>query len=264
MASGTGGGVGSPSIGVRAPRSVAGSCRAGIVATDGDMTPMGPSSGSSVSDRPADAYARLWEPGAPTPDVFAFLATRPGLTPEDRLEVLLIDQALRWTRGEPLPLRVYLAASPEIAERGDLIRALVDAERDERRRSAGRLNETVPEPRTPGSLSETTTEAVVPPVGREPDARDREAPGAKLPPTISIPTPPVGRPTTRIPGERHDADDLGFEMDERLHLRSESESLKTMLDAVRFTLVRRLGTVLEVLPLIREFAGSLCIRARRP
>jgi 2-polyprenyl-3-methyl-5-hydroxy-6-metoxy-1,4-benzoquinol methylase len=29
-------------------------------------------------------------------------------------------------------------------------------------------------------------------------------------------------------------------------------------------LVRRLGTVLEVLPLIREFAGSLCIRARRP
>ena len=77
-----------PGTAVRRP--VAGSCRAGIVATDGDMTPMGPSSGSSVSDRPADAYARLWESGAPTPDVFAFLATRPGLTPEDRLEVLLI------------------------------------------------------------------------------------------------------------------------------------------------------------------------------
>src|SRR6516164_8265810 len=98
---------------------------------------------SSSSERLADRFGSLWEIGRPTPDVFTFLDSHPGLVPEKRLEILLVDQHFRWLRGQPLPLRVYLSVAPDIAARGDLVRALVDAERQERRRSAGRLNETV-------------------------------------------------------------------------------------------------------------------------
>ena len=37
------------------------------------------------------------------------------------------------------------------------------------------------------------------------------------------------------------ADPLSFDLDETHHLQSEAESLRAMLNAVRFTLVRRLG-----------------------
>src|SRR5262249_29831297 len=118
--------------------------RARTLATDGDIGPMGSSSGSSGIKRPADEYARLWEPGGAIPDVFACLATRREIPVADRLEVLLVDQHLRWLRDNPLPLRVYLSAFPEIAEHGEMIRALVDGERQHRRRSTRRPNETVP------------------------------------------------------------------------------------------------------------------------
>ena len=89
---------------------------------------------------------------------------------------------MRWLRGQPLPLRVYLSAYPEIAERGELIRALVDGERHERRRSAGRLNETIADPDPALLLSETPTEAVE--VGRRPGAgrRERMRPGPPMSP----------------------------------------------------------------------------------
>ena len=194
--------------------------------------------------------ARLWEPGAPVPDVFAFLAARAATSPwRIGSTVLLVDQELRWLRGEPLPLRVYLSTFPEIAERGEMIRALVDGERDQRRRSARRLNETVPEPARTPSHSETPTEAAEPPA-RGAGRRARAGGGgsrAEVPPTSSMPTP--GRPPgCRPPGCRGtparpaDADDLGFDLDEGHHLRSEAEILRAMLDAVRFTLVRRVGT----------------------
>ena len=57
--------------------------------------------------------------------------------------------------------------------------------------------------------------------------------------------PPGLLRTTKLPGEGNptgDGEDLLFDLDEGHHLRSEAESLRTMLDAVRFTLVRRLGT----------------------
>ena len=38
--------------------------------------PMVSSSGSTGIESPADEYDRLWETGAPVPDVFAFLASR--------------------------------------------------------------------------------------------------------------------------------------------------------------------------------------------
>ena len=41
---------------------------------------------------------------------------------------------------------------------------------------------------------------------------------------------------------RGDAEDLRFDLDEGNHLRSEAEGLRAMLDSVRFTLVRRVGT----------------------
>jgi serine/threonine protein kinase len=81
-------------------------------------------------------------------------------------------------------------------------------------------------------------------VGGESGGRERSTPAVEVPPTTSLPIPNVGLPTTKIPGDGNHTgapDDLGFEMDERHHLRSESETLKTMLDSVRFTLVRRVG-----------------------
>ena len=201
---------------------------------------MGSSSGITGAIRPADEFARLWEPGAP-PDVFAFLAERPGLSLADRLEVLLRDQELRWARGEPLALRTYLTAFPEIAERGEMIRALVDGERQHRRRSSRRLNETVPEPSTTSTRSEALTEANEPSVDTSPLA----CTPVVVPPTSTFPPPTVGPLETRAPvegGTSGLSDDLAFELDDSHHLRSEAEILKAMLDAVRFTLVRRVGT----------------------
>lgn len=204
---------------------------------------MASSSGSSGTGRAADEYVRLWQPEAPVPDVFAFLAERRDLPLADRLDVLLADQELRWKRGEPLPLRVYLSAFPEIAEHGELIRALVDGEREHRRRSARRLNETVTDPAATPSFSETPTESTRPPrpPGPEGPGRDR----AEVEPTTAIPAPAGALRTTRVPGEvgpTGDPEELGFDLDEGHQLRSEAESLRAMLDAVRFTLVRRVGT----------------------
>src|SRR5690348_15524217 len=104
---------------------------------------MDASVGTTENERLAVRFSRLWEVGCPVPDVFSFLSAHRDVPCLDRLDVLLIDQHHRWLRGQPLPLRVYLSAFPEIAERGELIRALVDGERQQRRRSALRLNETI-------------------------------------------------------------------------------------------------------------------------
>ena len=53
---------------------------------------------------------------------------------------------------------------------------LVDGERSQRRKSAGRLNETVAEPYPPVHCSETPTEAVDPPAGMETVGREASAP----------------------------------------------------------------------------------------
>src|SRR5262249_38747548 len=120
--------------------------RAGIVAADGDDRPMDSGSGSTGTARPRGEFSRLLDPGAAIPDVFAFLAAHPAISLADRLDVLLVDQSLRWLRNQPLPLRVYLSAFPDIADRGEMIRALVDGERQARRRSSARLNDTWTEP----------------------------------------------------------------------------------------------------------------------
>lgn len=181
------------------------------------------------------------------PDVFEFLASYPGLSLGERLDILLADQRLRWIRGQALPLRVYLSAFPDIAERGEMVRALVDGERQGRRKSAGRLNETVVDPSPEVLLSETPTEAVdVQPIDVVPGTgAGAGLAGLDQTPTGSSPSPVGKLRSTRGPGEGNPTSSgasLGFDLDERHHLRSEAEGLRAMLDAVRFTLVRRLGT----------------------
>ena len=56
---------------------------------------------------------------------------------------MLVDQRERWLRGKSLPIRIYLSAFPEIAARGEMVRALVDGERVERRRNMGGPVETL-------------------------------------------------------------------------------------------------------------------------
>ena len=229
----------------RAPRARASAFESGIVATDGEKSVIESGSGISEIEKPVDRFTRLWEPDVPVPDVFAFLASYPDISIADRLWVLLADQRMRWMRGQPLPLRVYLSAYPEIAERGELIRALVDGERQGRRKSAGRLNETIPDPNPDALHSETPTEAVDPPARQGLAGGEGDVEHTAVPPTGPILVPPGLLRTTKLPGEGNptgDGEELLFDLDEGHHLRSEAESLRTMLDAVRFTLVRRLGT----------------------
>ena len=203
------------------------------------------SAGTTETERLAVRFSRLWEVGCPAPDVFSFLSSHRDVPCSDRLDVLLVDQHHRWLRGQPLPLRVYLSAFPDIAERGELIRKLVDGERQERRRSALRLNETIGgEPA--GSLSEVSTEAVDLPaeLPRDDTEPDQAATVAEITPTRPMSLPPSGIPSTKSPasGSQTAAPDrLSFGLDENHHLQSEAESLRAMLNAVRFTLVRRLG-----------------------
>ncbi|HZW31346.1 MAG TPA: serine/threonine-protein kinase, partial [Isosphaeraceae bacterium] len=206
---------------------------------------MDASAGTMENERLAVRFSQLWEAGQSAPDVFSFLSSHRDVPCTDRLDVLLVDQHHRWLRGQPLPLRVYLSAFPDIAERGELIRALVDGERQERRRSALRLNETI-SGQPAGSLSEVPTEAVEFPaeLPRDDTDPDQTAPGAEIAPTRPMSSPESGLPSTRDRGSANrtvEPDRLSYELDENHHLQSEAEGLKAMLNAVRFTLVRRLG-----------------------
>jgi serine/threonine protein kinase len=215
-----------------------------IVASDGGYRAMDSNSGSIENEGLAGCFSRLWEAELPVPDVFAFLSSHPSASAEERLEILLEDQHQRWLRGQHLPLRVYLSAFPDIAERGELVRALVDRERHERRRSAGRLNETIESPTPSFLLSASDTVPVE--IGSNPvdTEGDPITPVWNLSPTGPISIPPSILRTTRDPAREDETGDreyLGFALDQDHHLHSEAESLKAMLNAVRFTLVRRLG-----------------------
>jgi eukaryotic-like serine/threonine-protein kinase len=70
----------------------------------------------------ADQYRRLWVAG-PTPELEAFLATLPQLTPDDLLDVIELDRAERWRRGERIKAERYLRDFPAV--RNDPEAALV-------------------------------------------------------------------------------------------------------------------------------------------
>ena len=196
----------------------------------------------NTPERLADRFFHLWEDGVSTPDVFGFLASYPAIQSAEKLEVLLVDQEERWRRGKALPLRIYLSAFADIAAEGELVRALVDGDRRERRRAAGRqYDEAVM--RSADRASEARTQ----PNSGEPVPSDteieRERPVHVEPRTGFSPGPVSDVHSTKdqsaVPAT---VEQLSFALDESHHLQSEADSLRAMLNTVRFTLVRRLGT----------------------
>jgi serine/threonine protein kinase len=185
-------------------------------------------------------FSRLWETGASLPDVFEFLSSHPELADVERLGILLVDQRERWLRGKAIPLRIYLSAFPEIASRGEMVRALVDGDRIERRRNLGRPDETL-HPNTLDVFSAAPTQ----PIEGEVVADDTqvESEGARANETaVRDQAAGSAMGSTRVPSNVTLTEErLSFSLDETLHLQSEAETLRAMLNAVRFTLVRRLG-----------------------
>ncbi len=204
--------------------------------------PMESTPTADASKRPAARYGELWEGGGVAPDVFAFLSSHPGLAASDRLELLLVDQRQRWLRGQQLPLRVYLSACPDIAGKSEMLRALVDGDREHRRQSFSRVDESTASDLA-DVVSQAATERIAPPGARQETEGDFALAEPKASETRSMPLPAEEAKTTgdaacaSAPAER-----LSFALDEDLQLQAEAESLREMLDAVRFTLVRRLGT----------------------
>ncbi len=174
------------------------------------------------------------------PDVFGFLSAYPDAVSVDRLDVLLVDQHERWRRGKALALRVYLSAFPDVAAEGDLVRALVDGERRERRRAAGRPDDTAAL-QTADRISEGRTEPIEVEPARDDTEVDDQGPAAAAP-TGEFARHDGGLNITRGPSTIPVTNDaLSFSLDESHHLHAEAETLRAMLNAVRFTLVRRLG-----------------------
>ena len=192
----------------------------------------------------AREFSKLWASEPAGPDVFTFLSARPEISDDLRLDVLLVDQRERWARRVSLPLRVYLSAFPEIAANGEMVRALVDGERAERRKKLGGGSSSRSTPilsmrcrrlrhsRSKGAERRTTRKSKC--EGPAPLGWRRSRSIAELEPT--------GLRSTRSPTNVNPTEEqLSFAIDEAYHLQSEAETLRAMLNTVRFTLVRRLG-----------------------
>jgi serine/threonine protein kinase len=76
----------------------------------------------------ADRFDGLWRTKETAPDVFAFLTAQSAITPRERVDVLLIDQAHRWRTGDPIPAEIYLEKFPEVAADPELKLDLVFGE----------------------------------------------------------------------------------------------------------------------------------------
>jgi serine/threonine protein kinase len=196
----------------------------------------------SNTDEPLTVqFAKLWETSLSTPDVFAFLASYPDVVISERLKVLLLDQHLRRQRRQLLPLRLYLSAFPEIAASGEMVRALVDHDRQERRRSTGRPDETL-EAQLADLVSEDFTHLIDIASAHDETEADQVIP-VREPTTTGVPIVKENesRSTKRPSDPRLTEEKLSFELDEKYNLRVEAQGLQAMLNAARFTLVRRLG-----------------------
>src|SRR5262249_20087984 len=66
---------------------------------------------SSRAPTPDQQFWQLWRQGQ-RPDLAAFLAGRPGLSPADVAGVIAIDQFERWLAGDRVPAEQYLALLP--------------------------------------------------------------------------------------------------------------------------------------------------------
>ncbi len=184
-------------------------------------------------------YAELCS-ADPECDVFEFLRSLPAATSLERARVLLVDQRHRHRLGRPMPLRSYLDAFPDIAARGDLIRLLIDTERAERQGQRGRpkthLTTTcaAPDP----SLRARTLE-LPGPLSTRIDLEQESSQTDAIESTRLVEQ--VNRSTLGPAATEQTQGRLSFALDESYFLHSEEETLRSMLNSVRFTLVRRLG-----------------------
>ncbi len=186
-------------------------------------------------------FSKLWTSELAAADVFAFLALHPEINDELRLEVLLVDQRERWLRQKPLPLRVYLSAFPAIAARGEMVRALVDGERAERRRTWALAGAPL-NPNTLDAGSETPTQPIEGDVAPDDTQVEEGSTPKAARVTVDQGVPPTGLRSTRSPSNVTPTEEpMSFAIDEAYQLQSEAEALRVVLTGVRFTLVRRIG-----------------------
>jgi serine/threonine protein kinase len=77
-----------------------------------------------------EQYSTIWSEhdDGPEPSAVDFLADHPDASPSERLDVLLIDQVLRWGCGRPEPVADYLAEHPSLADDPEAILKLVQGE----------------------------------------------------------------------------------------------------------------------------------------
>ena len=89
---------------------------------------MQPSSGGEASqDSAADAYAQLWQT-SPPPDLEAFLAANPSLSPAALCSVLRVDLRQHWENGEQVYVEEYFKKYPLVAENEEIAVDLIYSE----------------------------------------------------------------------------------------------------------------------------------------
>jgi serine/threonine protein kinase len=205
---------------------------------------IGKSDVPSPSEPLAQEFQARWESQASPPDVFLFLAAHPGLDPRERIGVLRVDQRFRWTRGEPLSLQRYLSEFPDIATKPDLVRLLVDGDRDGRRESKALAADLFE------GLRGLQPDRAHTEVFR--DARDENVTIADEPTTSSAEASTRSHQQStkkRADGstvEQHSparstGGGLGFDLDTAVELMAETETLRPVLVNLQFTPLRQLG-----------------------
>jgi serine/threonine-protein kinase len=75
----------------------------------------------------ADQYRQLWH-SQPSPNLEAFLAGLPVLTPDDLLDVIETDRAERWRRGERIKAERYLRDFPALRNDAELSLVIIYGE----------------------------------------------------------------------------------------------------------------------------------------
>ena len=117
----------------------------------------------------------------------------------------------------------------------------MDGDRHERRRSTGQSE--ISATQTGDALSETPTQPIEGESLPDDTQVEGDRPAEEKTPTGVLPVPEINLHTTKTPSRTAETQDrLSFALDEAFYLQSEADSLRAMLNAVRFTLVRRLGT----------------------
>src|SRR5262245_30962486 len=75
-----------------------------------------------------DLYSICWSSDASAPDSAVFLAEHVCASSSDQLEVLLLDQLMRWRNGDPRPVEDYLAAHPTLTGQPEARLKLIQGE----------------------------------------------------------------------------------------------------------------------------------------